>query len=586
MRDENVPPPSDENAAPLAEAVLDTRRALGVPGESRSNPERAGRGPAGYFWHEILGSLLVMVLLSALAVSFQAASGAYHVELSGYPDEPAHAVTAIMFDRYVRDGFPRPVVSYAEHYYVHYPKVAIGHWPPLLYMVESIGTLIFAPSRIVLLGVQALLAGVMAAIVFSLLSKSVGRVAAALGAVGFLSVPVVQAHTSMVMAEILLTLTCLCSTLAFARLLRTFRVMDGLLFGIATSAAILTKGTGWCLAIMAFSALVLTREWKLLRSAALWIAILVVALLCLPWQVLTLKMAAIGWDGTSPAWAFTKGAAIGFTKRLFTVPGWAVTSLAIAGVMAGRTGDRRISISPLYASLWGLVLADWLFHVVVPAGVEDRKMILAVPALFVLAGVAAGRLTERFSLLSKAQFAGPILFVCAVLCGVATVNFPIRKKPAAGYIAIARDLHAWLSPDTATLVSGDEGALISEFALIEPEPSKYIVRATKILSQDSWNGSGYESLIHTQEECRQKLSAVPISVVVLDLNPKLPQEHKQILKDLITTHPEEWIRVDGLGSAGTQNLAVYRSAQGMQPVRNPTTEMHVRPGLSAIASGN
>src|SRR5579875_3003587 len=51
----------------------------------------------------------------------------------------------------------------------------------------------------------------------------------------------------------------------------------------------------------------------------------------------------------------------------------------------------RHSVRPELATLVGLLLAVWVFHSIVPAGVEDRKLIIAVPGmvLFVLAGLVA-----------------------------------------------------------------------------------------------------------------------------------------------------------------------------------------------------
>ena len=54
------------------------------------------------------GSLLAFTFFLGLAVGLQRLSGAYHCELSGYPDEPAHFITSLMVRDYIAAGFPRP----------------------------------------------------------------------------------------------------------------------------------------------------------------------------------------------------------------------------------------------------------------------------------------------------------------------------------------------------------------------------------------------------------------------------------------------------------------------------------------------
>lgn len=84
-------------------------------------------------------------LLCTMALQYQ--SGAWRAELSGYPDEPAHFVSGVLVRDYLADFPPRPILPYAREFYIHYPKVAIGHWPPLFYGIEGIWFLLFGVSR-------------------------------------------------------------------------------------------------------------------------------------------------------------------------------------------------------------------------------------------------------------------------------------------------------------------------------------------------------------------------------------------------------------------------------------------------------
>src|SRR5664280_2187093 len=75
-------------------------------------------------------------LLFGVVVLWQSVSGAYRAELAAHADEAAHYVTGLMLRDYAASFFPTSPVRFAEQYYLHYPKVAIGHWPPVFYIIE------------------------------------------------------------------------------------------------------------------------------------------------------------------------------------------------------------------------------------------------------------------------------------------------------------------------------------------------------------------------------------------------------------------------------------------------------------------
>ena len=90
------------------------------------------------------------------AVTLQALSGAYAVDFAGNPDEPAHYVTGVMVRDYLA-AFPwQPPMTFARNFYSHYPIVAIGHWPPMFYVVQAAWTLPFGVSRLSVLLLMAM----------------------------------------------------------------------------------------------------------------------------------------------------------------------------------------------------------------------------------------------------------------------------------------------------------------------------------------------------------------------------------------------------------------------------------------------
>src|SRR5215211_7034866 len=83
-------------------------------------------------------NLLIALLLLALVIGLQMRAGANHAEFGGHPDEAAHYVTGLMLRDYVASGLPGNPMAYAKTYYDHYPKVAIGNWPPGFYAIQTV----------------------------------------------------------------------------------------------------------------------------------------------------------------------------------------------------------------------------------------------------------------------------------------------------------------------------------------------------------------------------------------------------------------------------------------------------------------
>src|SRR5438270_8748323 len=121
--------------------ILDTR--LDAPSSGPRLSNRWRRVPVFSIQSR---NAIAFVLFLTLVVLLQLASGTYHAELAGYPDEPAHYVTSLMVREYILHPNLSPI-QFARDYYYHYPKVAFGHWPPFLYVVQALWMLLFSPSR-------------------------------------------------------------------------------------------------------------------------------------------------------------------------------------------------------------------------------------------------------------------------------------------------------------------------------------------------------------------------------------------------------------------------------------------------------
>src|SRR5260370_42392019 len=115
-----------------------------------SEPSREGElAPQAWSCRALVAALVVVVASVLFSINVWLASirGVFRSELNGESDEPAHYVTALMIRDYIAQGIPAKPLAFAKNYYLHYPKVAFGHWPPLFHVVEAAWMLIFGVSR-------------------------------------------------------------------------------------------------------------------------------------------------------------------------------------------------------------------------------------------------------------------------------------------------------------------------------------------------------------------------------------------------------------------------------------------------------
>lgn len=98
-----------------------------------------------------LRDAILCLLFGAIMVVTQYRSGAFTADLASIADEPAHAVSSLLVRDYLVQGFPHNPYHFALSFYAHYPKVAIGHWPPLFYLVEGVWMLFAGRNRAALL---------------------------------------------------------------------------------------------------------------------------------------------------------------------------------------------------------------------------------------------------------------------------------------------------------------------------------------------------------------------------------------------------------------------------------------------------
>jgi len=127
-----------------------------------------------------------LLLSLAICPVLQWRSGCHRAEISGCSDEPGHYVTGLMVAGYAFGGWlQRSPMQFAERFYPHYPKVALGHWPPVYYTVQATWAVLFGESISGLLYLQAILVASIAGLLFYYGRSRFGMLAAGLVALVF-----------------------------------------------------------------------------------------------------------------------------------------------------------------------------------------------------------------------------------------------------------------------------------------------------------------------------------------------------------------------------------------------------------------
>lgn len=517
------------------------------------------------YWVQVRAATAA-VALAALVIFLQWNTGCYRAELAAHPDEPAHYVTGLMLHDYALSGSLAHPVRFAENFYLHYPKMSLGHWPPGFYMLQAAWTLLFSTSQTSVLLLMAVLTMLLVWTVFRATAADFGLWPGVAAAVLVALIPMVQEYTAMLMTEVPVALFCLWAALAFGRYIEDGRARHAVWFGIVSSMAIMTKGSGLALVFVPALAIPLTRRWDLLRRPATWAPAAIVAALCGPWYILTFRMAENGWfeagKGSFPA------RAVPFNLRvLATMAGPAVFVFCCLGIAVAVLRPWRGSGAPgKWAALAGLIGGVVAFQSLVPASLDSRHMITAAApmAMFVAPAVAwlAARLPRRLPAAGKA--AALALALAVIFSGR---GFAMPKIRPRGYTPMVQDLLARFGgSDSVFLVSSQyegEGAVISEVARMEKRPGHIVLRASKVLAQSEWTGRNYHLLYPEVSAVMRFLESVPVRILVMDNTPGTKDHlHHRQLEQMLVQYPGRWRPIgsypkDGHPRLPGQDMRVY-----------------------------
>ena len=538
--------------------------------------------------------LIVFALAFDVAFLWQRASGAYTSEFGAHPDEAAHYVTGL----FVRDAITSVPATISQRsiaplkafgpaapggFYEHYPKVALGVWPPGFYVAQSAWTLPFGVLRTSILILMATLAGGVGALMYRILRPEFGAFAGFAGLLLWLCAPLVRTFYGMVMAEMLSTLMMLSATMFWGRFLDEGRTRDSVWFGLLAALAILTKGTGLALVPMVVISILLARRWNVLRRPGPWIAAGLVAIIAGPWTWYFRKAGTQvgGWADNSggSSLSFTLEALPYYARHLALATGFAVVAFAVVGAYARVIC--RGSRSGRWTAVASLVFGVFTFQCLIPVGLESRHIISATPALVLLAlagAVWVARLPLfRASVESTQSRRDGMWVALLVLMSLPLLATARVEKAFSGFGPIA-DWLVTQGPRGKIVVCSDavgEGMFISEVAMLDKRPGLTVERASKSLVAEegrTWEGDNLRTRFD-DAKLLEYLTAGKIDYIVLDFavpDRKRASYHDQLARVIETNQSRFWRVLENPivrdGEPMYRPLRLFRVTDGAKPI--------------------
>lgn len=490
-----------------------------------------------------LQTVLIFLLYLIVSVFLQVLNGAYGNEFGGHPDEAGHYVTGLMVHDFLLSGEYTAPFEFAEQFYLHYPKVAFGHWPPFFYIIQAFWMILFTSSRTSLLLLVATISALLSVALYSQIKKVFStELAVPLGLV-LLVIPFIQRYSSMLMAEILLALLCFLAACAWSDYLQTERTKASVWFGVFSALAILTKGNGFLLCLLPVMSVFLSGRFDLLRRLSFWYPLPIVFVSCAPFTWLTLGMVKNGWSQQAITFDYFVSAVPYYLLELPMVLSPYIGLFALIGLVAKLRRDHSKTSDRLWAVHGALIFSVILFHCFVPSGLAARHLITAVPSLllFFVAGIkmVCDQCSPRKQFTSQSILLLPVLLPLAYL-----ILQPSFVKAWSGYKPLVDELRLMSErPHPVFLIASDpmgDGMFISAVAQKDPRPGCYALRSSKLLSSSKWDGSEYRLRFTDTAAVQSYLQQIPVAFLIIDKSvPKkhVREEQAQLLK-LVNTYPD------------------------------------------------
>lgn len=502
-----------------------TAPSYAAPQSSSTDPTTADVPVVGRV-QGITRTLIVGGLLLGLILTIQVAVGTYNSERSAYSDEAAHFMNGLLVRDYVWDGLRQNPIRFAEEYYLHYPKIAIGMWPPLFAASAGLFMLPGWPPRVAIFVLLALVNAWAAWRLYRLIGSFASSLAAGICAAMLCLVPVVVDLTSAAMVDLLILALSLEASYWLARFFTTGEHRHAVWFGVFSAMCCLAKGNGLAVVFLPPSMAIFTRRYDRLAQRGLYTAAAIVLVLAGPFTLLSYRLDSAIGDFAPLHVRTVIDRLLFYTTSIHVQLGSLATGLALLGFVVAIRQGRGSPLSGATANkaaLAALVVSGMAFHLLTPHQiVAQRYIAMLFPPLLGLVVVGIDAIASGIRPPSRRAFRTVLMLAVPAAFLFATPAFAIRHPIGAGETADFIE-HASGLPNSMSLIVSDElgeGAMVSEVARRHPMPSATVIRGSKLAATDDWGGHGFRLLYASPKALLDAIEDLHVQYLVMDDSPE------------------------------------------------------------------
>lgn len=542
--------------------------------------------------HALAADCLAVILLFAVVVTVQYASGAYAGAFGGEADESAHYVTSLMVRDYLASGIFVNSGEFAEAYYLHYPRVAFGLWPPLFPISAAVWMLIFGTDRGSAFLLIACFLTVFSYVTYRLIKPAFGGWRAAASALFLISLPVTQSSAMTFMMDPAQAFVTALAAMAYARYLDSEQNRHAITFGVLASIAVLIKYNALLLALVPPLAVALTGRYYLLRRRSFWLPAIIVMAIAGPWYVVMYRFVVYAAE-PGESWPALLPVAHQNAGILVSMAGPVIIGAAVAGglltawVEKDHGGGRldRSRQTGIYVVSLAVILSTFIFHSFLYPIADPRYFLTVIPFVILL-GWKAVETVSRRAASSPMRTAFAAVIVALILVPYAIFSFRIQRKNTESYVEVERRIakHQLRQGEVILAAAREwrEGMLVAEVAMADKDrPTRTVVRATKFLAEQRLMGHEYRMLYNSPEELMRALDSIPVNTAMIETCASANCEaHLKLLEQTIKAMPYRWKLLDTIATP-FDHVRIYRIVGNEgEPLRSLQIDM--RPALGVV----
>ncbi|MGE4372597.1 MAG: glycosyltransferase family 39 protein [Xanthobacter sp.] len=504
--------------------------------------EEYGHGP-GARSLRVLGFLILGALMTSIIVALQRSSGAYGAEFAATrASEAGHVVTGFMMADYLTSGLPAPLAFVAD-YALHFPRVVIGIWPPLYYVLEGLWVSVLGPSTPAVLLLPAVMASLLMVSAGWATGRVLGPLPGAAVSVALLALPAMREATIIVGLDLPLALFALWAGLAWARFMASNGARGAVPFALLASAAILTKGTGVFLLALPLLSLLFSGRFELVRRRGFWLAPLIILVLAGPWTIGTYPMVSAVFPSHYRT-AFTALAAYAYGHDLLAVLGVAFVVLACIGLLfAVVDGWRRRPRAEIMVAVAALCISAMLVLCIVPLGIENGAILPLIAPAMMLAAYGLMRLAGLV-ISGWPTIVGLGTALALLLLALPGILEPVHKAGNAMDELAEAVLARSAGAPTSVLVVADprgENALIAAMAQQDRTAQNFVLPASSMLAVPGRGPAAGALLYPDPQDLLAGLEAMAPGYLAIDTAPESRQGTiHAVVSEVLSRFPEHF----------------------------------------------